>query len=371
MFIRLPSTLLVLLTLLTHSLRTTTAHSKQAAVLRGRERTLQEDPNAELEAEGQNSTSSVELTAAPSPSSSIKDTAENFTVATITNESPPPDDTVVSLSPTASPVENETFTEIGDAPESTIATIAASWSSSTATTFTSPAADDNSTLSNETAVSTSSTTPSTTSEAAASNPASTTITRPTWVETERNDTDDDDAGNYSYGGFDDDANDDYDNKWDDPSPNDRSPTPPPTPRPTYEYSSSQDDMLTQTEMNAGNFHDDYVGSATLHDKVASYLEGVESASEMERDKNVRIVAGVLTVVFVGLWLITAQQTMENPDGLCASVCRLTLKFLSCLGRILFLPCRYLCCKGSSAEQARSRRSHAPMRAPFPSDLELS
>ncbi|KAL3803642.1 hypothetical protein HJC23_003696 [Cyclotella cryptica] len=136
-------------------------------------------------------------------------------------------------------------------------------------------------------------------------------------------TDDDAAGNYSYNNYDDDdgANDDWENTsaWSDHSPSRH-----PTPRPTYEYKPSEDDMLAATEMNPGEFSDDYIpskggggGGGTLQEKVAAYLEGVESAEEMKQDRNVRIVAGVLTVVFVLLWLVTAQQTMENPDGLCA------------------------------------------------------
>jgi hypothetical protein len=91
------------------------------------------------------------------------------------------------------------------------------------------------------------------------------------------------------------------------------PTPKPSPRPTYEYISSTDDMLVKNEIDPTSFDD----ALTVQGKVQNYLEGVESAEEMEKDVNVQVVAGALTGVFLVLWLITAWQTMENPDGLCA------------------------------------------------------
>jgi hypothetical protein len=91
----------------------------------------------------------------------------------------------------------------------------------------------------------------------------------------------------------------------------------PTPRPTHHaYTSPTDDILESTTV--GEFDDDVKNGLELtEEKVQDYLNEVESPQEMEQDKNVQVAAGVLTVVFVALWLITAHQTMENPDGLCA------------------------------------------------------
>eukprot|EP01082_Thalassiosira_pseudonana_P014127 g12039.t1 g12039 contig6:1095057-1096237(+) len=146
------------------------------------------------------------------------------------------------------------------------------------------------------------------------------------------------------------------------------PTKSPTPRPTYAYHPKSDDPLNDEDMDIGEFDDDKK-SANLQHEIANYMEGVESPQEMETDKNVQVVAGSLTAVFILLWLLTAHQTMENPDGICAGFCRLILKLITCIVRVLCLPCRFLCCKGS--DQTRSRRTHAPMRAPFPNDLELA
>lgn len=96
------------------------------------------------------------------------------------------------------------------------------------------------------------------------------------------------------------------------------PTYQPTPRPTHQaYESPSDDLVEESYTTAAEFNDDLKNAETKKEKVKTFLGGVESPEEMEQDKNVQVVAGVLTTVFLVLWLITAHQTMENPDGLCA------------------------------------------------------
>lgn len=144
------------------------------------------------------------------------------------------------------------------------------------------------------------------------------------------------------------------------------PTEPPTPKPTSLYvpKESGDPLLEETVPA-----EDEVFYHGLGGKVGSYLDGVESPQEMETDKNLQIVAGTLLASFIVAMLISAHLVMQYPDGLCAGFCRLTLKVICCFARTLCLPCRAICCKGS--EQAQNRRSHAPMRTPFPTDLELA
>jgi len=146
------------------------------------------------------------------------------------------------------------------------------------------------------------------------------------------------------------------------------PTYKPTPRPISVYIPLSDDEDPVAKEGTEDFSNGQKDDS-LQGMVNAYLDGVESPDEMKSDKNIQVVAVSLVVVFLVLMLVTAHLVMDYPDGLCASFCRLILKCLCCLIRVLCLPCRAICCKGS--DQTRSRRTHAPMRAPFPSDLELA
>lgn len=148
------------------------------------------------------------------------------------------------------------------------------------------------------------------------------------------------------------------------------PTKTPTTKPTVLYipKTSIDPVEEETEP-AGEDGIFYHGLGEKLGKVGEYLEGVESPQELQKDKNVQLVASVMAVVTLVLLLVTAHMVMQYPDGLCAGSCRLTLKCMCCFIRTLCLPCRAICCKGS--EQAQGRRTHAPMRTPFPTDLELA
>ena len=143
-----------------------------------------------------------------------------------------------------------------------------------------------------------------------------------------------------------------------------------TTRPTAAYvppPNDEDPLAEEEEME--DEEEDHVLYHGLGGAAGEYLDGVESPLEMEKDKNVQVTVVILMSLFVILLLVTASLVMNHPDGLCAGCCRLTLKVLSCCFRTLCLPCRAICCGGS--EQTQGRRTHAPMRSPFPSDLELT
>lgn len=153
-----------------------------------------------------------------------------------------------------------------------------------------------------------------------------------------------------------------------------------TPKPTVEYipkDEVEDPLIEELEPDTKDFNKDDVFYHGLGDKlggkvgqqVGKYLDGVESPQEMEKDKNIQVIAGILVGSFMVMMLVTAHLVMQYPDGLCAGCCRLTNKIICCFTRTLCLPCRAICCKGS--EQSQGRRTHAPMRTPFPTDLELA
>jgi hypothetical protein len=147
----------------------------------------------------------------------------------------------------------------------------------------------------------------------------------------------------------------------------------PTERPTVVYvppPGDADPLVEEEEPDVAGFAaEDKVLYHGLGGKTGAYLDGVESPLDMEKDKNVQVVVGILVPLFVVFLLVTAHLVMNHPDGLCAGCCRLTLKVICCCCRTLCLPCRGMCCRRS--EQAQGRRTHAPMRTPFPTDLDLA
>ena len=52
---------------------------------------------------------------------------------------------------------------------------------------------------------------------------------------------------------------------------------------------------------------------------------------------------MMVFAFFGM-IVTAWQVMENPDGLCASCCRLSVRMSGCLLKALCLPCNVFCGK---------------------------
>eukprot|EP00978_Attheya_sp_CCMP212_P033244 scaffold133245_cov50-Attheya_sp.AAC.5 len=86
--------------------------------------------------------------------------------------------------------------------------------------------------------------------------------------------------------------------------------------------------------------DDPVGKDPDEDKWTdgdSNAQHNETPDETMHDKNIQILVGVsVTLGFAGM-LYSAYQVMQNPDGLCASICRLSIRCISCL----FSVCRFM------------------------------
>ena len=104
----------------------------------------------------------------------------------------------------------------------------------------------------------------------------------------------------------------------------RGPTDKPTGRPTIEYIPMEgpyDPLAEEKQADKKDFNDDEIFYHGLGDKlggtVGDYLDGVESPQEMEKDKNVQVIAGILGSLFLILLLVTAHLVMNHPDGLCA------------------------------------------------------
>ena len=63
--------------------------------------------------------------------------------------------------------------------------------------------------------------------------------------------------------------------------------------------------------------------------------------EEEVEEEVKKVGGWLSFVFMILMIYTAYQMSENPDGICASLCRLVITVIGCILKILLIPFKYI------------------------------
>jgi len=126
----------------------------------------------------------------------------------------------------------------------------------------------------------------------------------------------------------------------------------PTLRPAVPYVSTDDDPLK--EVNNGETGDWGWTESTI--------------DEMEHDATVIIALSVVFGVMFFFSIFVAYQMLENPDGFCASICRITVAGWCGIIRCICYPCRAMCgCTGGS-----SGGQH--MMVPedgFTNDLELS
>eukprot|EP01083_Nonionella_stella_P237329 832681_1 len=86
-----------------------------------------------------------------------------------------------------------------------------------------------------------------------------------------------------------------------------------------------------------------------------------------------VMAGVIAFLGIVGMLITAWQLFENPDGLCASCCRLSLKVSAFLLKIMCLPCK-LCCgrySGYTTSDPKNRTVFLEKAEEYTNDLELT
>jgi hypothetical protein len=103
--------------------------------------------------------------------------------------------------------------------------------------------------------------------------------------------------------------------------------------------------------------------------TGSWMREGETPEDMIHDRNVLIAASVLCGVGILLMIITAHQMVENPDGCCASVCRLITGCTCCIFRTICFPCRACC--GGGGRKRRTRQHQMLGNGNYTHDLELS
>lgn len=92
--------------------------------------------------------------------------------------------------------------------------------------------------------------------------------------------------------------------------------------------------------------------------------------ELADDKTAEVAAGLIFFLGIVGMVFTAYQIIENPDGLCASLCRLSIKFSSFLLKIVCLPCR-LCCGKYSGYSTSDPKNRTLFVEEYTNDLELT
>lgn len=129
----------------------------------------------------------------------------------------------------------------------------------------------------------------------------------------------------------------------------------PSLRPVTPYVATDDDPLKDV--------DDFNDGGTM-----GWGWNDSTIDEMEHDRTVIIALSVVFGVMFFFAIFVAYSMLENPDGCCASVCRITVACLCGILRCICYPCRAMCgCTGQSGAQ----HMMVPDDGHFTHDLELS
>jgi hypothetical protein len=146
---------------------------------------------------------------------------------------------------------------------------------------------------------------------------------------------------------------------------------PPTSKPVI-YVATDDDPLQQEDESIAEKEGQEGNSQTGGIGDYLYFDHGESLEEMEHDQNVAIALGVCFGIGLCLTIITAHQMMDNPDGCCASVCRIIVACQCAITRCVCFPCRLMCgCTGKGRNNQRYSNDLGYSRNQYSSDLELT
>ncbi|VEU37726.1 unnamed protein product [Pseudo-nitzschia multistriata] len=103
------------------------------------------------------------------------------------------------------------------------------------------------------------------------------------------------------------------------------------------------------------------------DLFGEWFTNDSTIEEMEHDKNVIIALSSTFAVMFFFAVFVAYQTLNNPNGICASICRITVACWCGILRCICYPCRAVCgCTGEPTQ-----KYNIPEDGGFSNDLELS
>lgn len=140
------------------------------------------------------------------------------------------------------------------------------------------------------------------------------------------------------------------------------PTYKPSLRPVSPYFSTDDDPLKGD-------NDEAFDNWGFNQDTLDELE--KDAEELAQDNRVIIALSTVFGIMFFFSVFVAYQMLENPNGICASLCRISVAFWCGITRCICYPCRAMCgCTGSS-QSNRQDHMMLPNDGHFTHDLELS
>lgn len=139
-----------------------------------------------------------------------------------------------------------------------------------------------------------------------------------------------------------------------PTPEETTTPPPPAPvkdpghwgttaKPTIEYVEPIDESLDPVANEENTSNEAFEDGKAKSESSAATGTNDESMEEWEEEveEEVKKVGGWLSFVFMILMIYTAYQMSENPDGICASLCRLVITVIGCILKVALIPCKYI------------------------------
>lgn len=120
----------------------------------------------------------------------------------------------------------------------------------------------------------------------------------------------------------------------------------PTAPPTVVYVEPVDESLDPVANEQGeDFEDGEViqsgGNDGSSEDGSSSPSGTTTDDIYREEEEVKKVGGWLSVMSIILMIYTAYQMSENPDGICASLCRLVITVIGCMIKIALIPCKFI------------------------------
>eukprot|EP00934_Nitzschia_sp_Nitz4_P001065 Nitzschia sp. Nitz4//scaffold1_size375055//293179//297150//NITZ4_000316-RA/size375055-processed-gene-0.459-mRNA-1//-1//CDS//3329541165//1065//frame0 len=119
-----------------------------------------------------------------------------------------------------------------------------------------------------------------------------------------------------------------------------------------------------------------VGSPTPFPSVAhteptgdDWFDKDSSVEDLEHDRTAVLVVLVTLGIGICLSIISAQQILHNPQGCCASICRIFVALTCGITRCVCFPCRMIC--GCTNKERRTHDIIGGENGDYTHDLELS